>query len=65
MTISLGEAVLTCFICDLNNLIKLNNIYLVELEIEVFDELRAKLATYILPKTNWSFFRIFLINLPK
>lgn len=59
MTISLGEAVLTCFICDLNNLIKLNKIYLVELEIEVFDELRAKLATYILPKKIGVFFVYF------
>ncbi len=50
MTISLGDSVLTYFICDLNYLIKLNKIYLVEPEIQVFDELRAKLATYILPK---------------
>ncbi|HEI8681319.1 TPA: hypothetical protein SLG06_003302, partial [Proteus mirabilis] len=50
VTISLGDITLTCFICNLNNPIKLNEIYLVELELEIFDEIRAKLATDILPK---------------
>ena len=50
VTISLGDITLTCFICNLNNPIKLNEIYLVELELEIFDEVRAKLATDILPK---------------
>ncbi|MGG4610714.1 hypothetical protein [Providencia sp. Me31A] len=50
VTISLGEIVLTCFICDLNNPIKLDSIYLVDLEFEIFDEIRAELATDTLPK---------------
>lgn len=50
VTITLGEIVLTCFICDLNNPIKLDSIYLVGLEIEIFDEIRVELAPDTLPK---------------
>ncbi|HED3891636.1 TPA: hypothetical protein R4229_004072 [Morganella morganii] len=50
VTISLGEIVFTCFICDINSSIKLNEVYLVELELEIFDEVKVELSTDILPK---------------
>lgn len=50
VTISLGEIILTCFISGLNNPIKLDAVYLVELELEIFDEVKVELSTDTLPK---------------
>ncbi|MGM0936106.1 MAG: hypothetical protein ACQEWL_05745 [Pseudomonadota bacterium] len=50
VTISLGEIVLTCFISELSRPIQLNSVYLVTLELEIFDEISAELSTDSVPK---------------